>query len=436
MAFFTRFALFSVLSACLLSAGLNAQHRCGLDHYVQHQREHNPAYFEAYRRVLASWKAAGTERGGGGVYVLPVVFHVVYHEDDQNVPDSVIYSQLEVLNEDYRRLNADAVNTRDAFLPVAADCEIEFQLAQTDPDGNPTTGITHTYTEQTGFSLDLFGTTNTLDAVKDSEQGGVDAWDTDHYINIWVCNIEPTFFGQIFGLAYPPAGLDNWPAGSSAPSPELEGVIVHYTTVGRNNPFAGADDVNDNDMGRTCTHELGHYLGLRHTWGDELFFDVCSEDDGIGDTPLCGSGDQYACDYTANSCDEGTGDLPDQLENYMDYTRDECYNMFTQEQKSLMRYVIEMLRPTLLEGVGLKEPCYDGSISVRPNPASDWITCNFGKSPMRHSVLIYDMSGKCVKTVQQADANTRIYTGDLPPGLYAVTLGDSRHTLRVVIQRP
>src|SRR6185436_13006396 len=105
-------------------------------------------------------------------------------------------------------------------------------------------------------------------------------------------------------------------------------------TAGRNNPHADDDGTEFNNMGRTLTHEMGHYLGLRHIWGDELFEDNCSLDDGIDDTPNCGSGDQYSCDYEANTCESSLpDDMPDMLENYMDYTKDHCYNMFTQDQK-------------------------------------------------------------------------------------------------------
>jgi hypothetical protein len=357
----------------LFSAELNGQHTtvvCGFDHFIKMKKLHDPNYYEGYKRLFENCKTKEGNRGGG-VYTLPVVFHIVYNSADQQIADSVVYSQMEVLNEDYRRLNADAVNTRDIFLPVAADCEINFVLASVDPAGNPTTGITHNYTPRTEFELDLFASNNTLDEVKHNITDGVDAWDPSHYINIWVCNITTNFAGaQIFGMSYPPAGLDNWPTGSSPEDLSDEGIIVHYTTVGRNNPFEAADNVSDNNLGRTLTHEMGHYLGLRHTWGDELFTGICSEDDGIDDTPLCGSGDQYLCDYTANTCDDGTAtDQPDMLENYMDYTTDACFNMFTQGQKSLMRFVIEELRNTLLENVGVPENQKTSiNFPIWPNP--------------------------------------------------------------------
>ena len=108
-----------------------------------------------------------------------IVVHVVYYNSTENISTAQVQSQIDILNEDFRRLNADAVNTPAAFQSVAADCEIEFCLATTDPNGNSTTGITRTSTSQSSFG--------TNDGVKYSSSGGIDAWNTSEYMNIWVC---------------------------------------------------------------------------------------------------------------------------------------------------------------------------------------------------------------------------------------------------------
>ena len=116
------------------------------------------------------------------IITIPVVVHVVYYNSTENISTAQVQSQIDILNEDFRRLNADAANTPFAFQSVAADCEIEFCLATTDPNGNSTTGITRTSTSQPSFS--------TNDGVKYSSSGGIDAWNTSEYLNIWVCDIK------------------------------------------------------------------------------------------------------------------------------------------------------------------------------------------------------------------------------------------------------
>lgn len=390
--------------------------KCGYDHFITMKKHHDPHWFGLNQQMFEACK---NNRGGGtgGVYTLPVVFHVLYNNDSQNIPDSVIYSQLDVLNEDYRRLNADAVNTREIFLPVAADCEIQFALATVDPQGNPTTGIEHIMTDRTEFTLEIFSTVNTLDEVKHTSTGGADAWDTEHYINIWICNVTTDFPGaQIFGMSYPPGGLDNWPANSNAPTAEDDGIVIHYTTVGRNNPVSEDDGTDLNDLGRTLSHEMGHYLGLRHTWGDEFFGDVCSEDDGIDDTPLCGSGDQFECDLTANTCDDGTlNDQPDMIENYMDYNQDACYNMFTEGQKTWMRYALEELRSGLLQPLDIRTIHTMEKITW-PNPTSDALFVN---SQLRGSdYTIYNAAGQMIE--RGNIRSNSLSVADLQSGLYFI----------------
>ncbi len=408
---------------------------CGYEHFIKMQNLHNPEYVRRQETILEESKRSGQNRGGG-VYTLPVVFHVLYNSENQNTPDSVVLSQLEVLNEDYRRLNADAINTREIFQPVAADMDIEFALATVDPEGNPTSGIIHTYTDRENFEVDIFSQTMTLDEVKHTADGGEDAWDPSHYINIWICNITVNFPAQIFGYAYPPAGLENWPAGSEAPDISNEGVVIHYTTVGRNNPYADEDNTSDNNLGRALTHEMGHYLGLRHTWGDEFFADICSEEDGIDDTPICGSGDQYVCDFGANTCDDGTqNDQPDMLENFMDYTKDECYNMFTEGQKSLMRYVIEEIRYELLENVAIVEKSGIKETSrAWPNPAHNKISFLLPGKFGSYNYEIRNILGERMENGQSAMSSLDV--SSYPSGIYILSIRQdgNQSTIRFVVK--
>ncbi|MDP6570363.1 MAG: hypothetical protein QGF57_03895, partial [Candidatus Marinimicrobia bacterium] len=265
---------------------------CGYDEVIEHIESVKPGIKASSDFIYELAKRHATEQPQRDiVYEIPVVFHIIYNNDAQNLPDYVIESQIEVLNEDFRRLNANASETRPEFLPVAADAEIEFVLATEDPEGNPANGITRTYTSQSGFPYidfaDIFTGNITLDNVKKSSEGGKDAWDTSRYLNIWVCNIEESFLGQVLGFAYPPTNVNevlqnvdldsvpDWPTEGFTTDEDLQGVVLHYPIVGRNNPSHGDDGISGNEMGRACVHEVGHYLGLRHIWGDPLFGDGC-----------------------------------------------------------------------------------------------------------------------------------------------------------------
>lgn len=328
---------------------------CYTDEYVHYLNQQHPGFKQAMQDQFNQAKAHANSKAvhrstqataPDTIYRIPVVFHVVYKTAQENVHDSLLYSQIRVLNEDYRRLNSDTSNTRAIFKNRAADIGVEFYLATIDPNGNLTTGITRTATTAS-FGGGFIPNPNDLDKVKSSAQGGKDAWDTDKYLNIWVCNTG----GSILGLAYPPTAAPNWPSGSTA-SQDKWGVVLSYEVVGYQNPRA-VGQLSIANRGRTAVHEVGHYLGLRHIWGDAGFFGSVdcdlTKDDGFDDTPHMGSNSQQTgCNFTKNTCTNGeTPDEPDMVENYMDYSTESCQNMFTQQQANLMRSMIVIGRPHL-----------------------------------------------------------------------------------------
>lgn len=244
----------------------------------------------------------------GGVITIPVVFHVVYKTAEQNIPDARLFEQIDILNEDFRRLNADAADTPDDFAAVAADCEIEFCLAQVAPDGAPTTGIIRVATDVGSFGVD--------DNVKFDADGGSDAWPADTYLNLWVCNLG----AFLLGYAQFPGGPD-----------ATDGVVLHYLHVG-NSP-AGYPY----HLGRTATHEVGHWLNLYHVWGDDT---NCSGTDLVGDTENQ-KVETYGCPAFPKT-DICSPDAPGiMFMNYMDYTDDACMNMFTEGQKARIQALFE-----------------------------------------------------------------------------------------------
>jgi hypothetical protein len=200
--------------------------------------------------------------------------HVLYSNSEQNITDDQIKSQIEVLNEDYRRLNADKTNTPSAFSNVAADVNIDFFLACVDPIGNSTNGITRTQTNVNPFSRvrNTEGTDEIATKIKYTSLGGCDAWPRDRYLNIWVCN-----------LASPLLGYTQFPGIGTAAT---DGVVIKYNAFGRR----GKLDATYN-KGRTTTHEIGHWLNLVHIWGDDdngngiCTSSECTGSDNVDDTP-------------------------------------------------------------------------------------------------------------------------------------------------------
>ena len=330
-----------IVSLVALCAQSFAQVRnCGAMEYLEQQIQNNPERALRLQSIERHTEHVlqNPQRAVTGTIVIPTVVHIVYRNSSQNITDAQVQSQIAVLNEDFRRLNADAANTPSVFLGVAADAEIQFCLASVDPSGNPTTGITRTASTRTS----AFGTN---DAVKFASSGGKDAWPAGNYLNLWVCEIG----GGILGYA-------QFPGGSAA----TDGVVNDYRYFGR-----GGSALSPFDLGRTATHEVGHWLNLRHIWGDGN----CNVDDFVSDTPTAGAANYTGSPCTfpgPNSCNQGTGDLPDMFQNYMDYSDDGCMNLYTQGQKTRMRALFEPggFRASLLSsngcGQGATPTCSDG----------------------------------------------------------------------------
>ncbi|GAA1741953.1 hypothetical protein GCM10009809_41840 [Isoptericola hypogeus] len=272
----------------------------------------NRARIETRMRQLRM--AGGTAERFSGVARVPVVVHVVWNTAAQNVSDAQIASQIDVLNADFRATNPDVSTVPGPFQPLVADSRIEFFLATTGPDGAPTDGVTRTQTATVAFTDD--------DAVKADATGGADAWPADRYLNVWVCPLD-----GFLGYAQFPGG----PA-------DTDGVVITTTGFGTTGtatpPF---------DLGRTATHEIGHYLDLFHIWGDDGT--GCSGTDEVADTPNQGGPNFGAPGFPTVSCSNGPdGDL---FVNYMDYVDDAAMVMFTHGQAARMEACLDAVRPTL-----------------------------------------------------------------------------------------
>jgi hypothetical protein len=331
---------------------------------------------------------------------IPVVIHVLYNNAAQNISDAQIQSQLKVLNDDFRRRNSDTVNTPDRFKSFAADVAIEFVLATADPKGRATSGIVRKKTSVLDWGLD--------DKIKFSAQGGDDAWDAKSYLNIWVGNMR-----KVLGYSSVP--------GSAI---EKDGVVITANAFGTINTIAPYH------LGRTAVHEVGHWLGLKHIWGDA----ACG-DDGIQDTPQQSSYTTGCPTGFRSSCNNGS--LGDMYMNYMDFTNDACLNLFTEGQKNAMRSLFaaggprvsilaskslneSWLEEILLPVVEVKEPIV---ISTYPNPAVNEVTINFAgdNSWIGKELRIVSSNGFTVLNLEVTSTVQKINTTSLKPGVYMIS---------------
>jgi hypothetical protein len=287
-------------------------------------------FTQNYVERVTNKKSNGTQTKVTGVITIPVVVHVVYNTAAQNISDAIVQSQIDVLNADFRRTNADRTNTPSAFAGVASDFEIQFALATRDPQGNATNGIVRKSTTKTYFEYG--GSDSQGVHVKQSSQGGSDAWDTRSYLNMWVCNFGGTS-SSLLGYATFPTDAGTF----------KDGVVMGYKYFGVNPSLGGVFG-----YGRTATHEVGHWLNLRHIWGDAN----CGNDF-VADTPTQQTSNGGCPTFPKVSCSNGANG--DMFMNYMDYTNDQCMNMFTAGQKARARALFDVggARVSLLSSNGL-----------------------------------------------------------------------------------
>ncbi|MCL4130970.1 UNVERIFIED_CONTAM: hypothetical protein GTU68_023301 [Idotea baltica] len=349
-----------------------------------------------------------SKKGKGATIQLPVVVHVLHNQEDgtirnENISDAQIFSQIERINTDFAGTNDDIGNVPNQFKDFIADGDVfQFCLAQTDPEGNLTTGITRTFTEKTNFSF-------FADDAKKANRGGKDPWPNCEYINFWV--VPGIDGGSTLGYASFPQGPD-----------AEDGIVIGNTFFGDDTGTSIPAIAGPYYKGRTATHELGHYFNLYHIWGDDCNGASCSctGSDRVSDTPNQ-AGDSSGCPVNASSCDSN-----DMTVNYMDYSNDRCLLMFTQGQSDRMSAVIESSRSCLVEAAkrSCAPPCKATEITLEvPENKSicfegknDKITFNTSLSDSYFSVFVVtDETTGIIKTINYTGINN---FANYEPGTY------------------
>lgn len=393
-----------IIIFCILTytPRLGAQKNCTAHSYQQQRINENSSLAEKVSIIESFVRQQTANNVLGRIEELtiriPVVIHNLYHHPSEKLTDAQVNSQIAALNACFRRRNADTTRTPAYFRPLAADCNIEFYLAISDPKRRATTGIIRKYTPVKSWEAD--------DKMKFSAEMGNDAWDPGSYLNIWVCNLN-----RVAGYASVPGDI-----------PAKDGIVIGLGAFGTINTLSGYD------MGKTAVHEIGHWLGLKHLWGDQY----CG-DDGVDDTPRQ-AGFNIECPNVINiTC--GNGPNGDMYMNYMDLTSDGCMNLFTQGQKARMRALFDPGGPrhSLLFSNGLTPPLISEipipeedpkwlQSQLYPNPAGNFITIDLSYDSrwIGKTIKVINLQGQAVMVVPITAKIQRIDISILQSGVYVL----------------
>jgi hypothetical protein len=343
---------------------------------------------------------------------ISVVFHVVYNTSQQNIPDSCLQHQLDVLNEDFNAVNADIWKVPAAWVPLIGSMNVNFVLATVDPQGNATTGIERRQYPTTSW------TTN--DNVKFFATGGLDAWPDTSYLNIWVCNLSG-------GLP----GYTQFPGGPAA----TDGVVLNWQFTGRGS-YAQAPF----NLGRVGTHEVGHWFGLLHF---TAYSNCAFDQDNIPDTPTYSHQGIYGGFTTfqviTDACNPSAPGV--MWMNYMTYVNDSSMHFFTQDQVDTMTWVMNNMRFGNSPSSVADAPAQQKIVRIFPSPSSSGLftlTRSIANAPA--TITVYNLPGEIVArsfTLAAAEKTFALDLSTLPNGCYIVTVMQNgiQETERVIIAR-
>jgi hypothetical protein len=371
--------------------------------------------YNSWYNQIADIASRQTNRDNRTTLTIPVVVHIVWNGSDENIAQYYVTEQIRVLNETFKRSNSDTSNMRSVFQPIAGNPNIEFYLVSTE----------RVQTNAT-FTLNNF---TLYDDVKHLSSGGSNALNTTSFLNIWVAKLQPDqqSGGVILGYAYPPAGAPNWGNASSAFDPTDDGIVIDYRAFKTFGSY-----LNSPMRGKTTVHEVGHYLGLRHIWGDGN----CSQDDGLADTPAAGSQTPQNCDVLRNTCNQGTGDMPDMVENFMDYSSETCQNSFTKDQSNMMRTVLQNYRSGLLLSASVDE-LDNHAVSLYPNPSNGIVNYTLNNNLIGASIItLYTVSGIVVEKYYVNNKIGSVDLSSLDNGVYIFSLNNQNKVFnkRIVLK--
>jgi len=411
-----------ILSICILyltflffnSSILIAQvpeFQCGTTEYMNQILKNNPELKDKinyHEQLLKEKLNSGFFQDTLGIITIPVVVHIVYNTDEQNLPDIRVFEQIEMLNRDFSGLRTQSMGAFSDSLK--ANTGIQFCLARKAPDGYPTNGIERRFTTDTAFGFN--------NAVKFYKYGGLDAWDPSKYLNIWVCNLN---IGGSGGYSQFPGIGNN----------ETFGAVIYYIYFGG----TGARPIYN--MGGMTTHELGHCFNLHHIWGDDN--GTCEGTDYCADTPnQANATTKFHSGILTDYCSPISPGI--MYMNFMDYSYDSVYANFTPDQTARMRACFDadigplyslLSSDACIPPTGIEtENNFQKKIIISPNPANDYIEI----SGVSGEVKIFDILGREVWRGKVFE-NSKIDVSEFVDGVYILITSDRLQSANFLIMK-
>ena len=410
----------------LVSQILTAQNikKCNTTFLVNKEIELNKEYLENREKIIKEnklWIDQNNNNKASSM-IIPIVVHVIYRTNHANIgsgtniSDARILDAIRILNEDYSKTNPEFPNPpRNTFLSYSGNPNLEFCLATIDPDGNPTNGITRTASTKTNFDPN-----NEANDMKRDNTGGKDGWDPSEYLNIWICDLAVSASGGMtLGYAYLP-GLPSW-------QDWKDGLVVDFQWFGTIQGASGDS--------RTATHEIGHYLGLNHTFCESQSGGCCDNDNNnVDDTPATdgvywGSVNNTTNNNTCNDLSYGfNSDLLDMDENYMSYSQNTW--MFSNSQVNVMNATLFGYRSSLINSnvtsncsgiIGLNN-LQNNQIKIYPNPTKGRIFIQNLIKTTNNSIIIKNILGKTILTCESRESLVSLDISQLENGVYFIEI--------------
>ena len=361
--------------------------RCGTTEYENYLQEKHPkrmknSQFESWIAPLIQNQASMRTSQTNAIITIPIVVHVIYNGQAvgtaPNISDVQVESQITVLNQDFRKTGPGS-NTN----PVGADTEIQFVLAKQDPNGNPTNGI-----DRVSLCKDSWTNSDIETILKPNT-----IWDPTQYLNLWTVELDDN---KLLGYAQFPEGSGLIGLSGAGGTAATDGVVIRYNAFGSG---IGPSYIlkSPYNRGRTTTHEIGHWLGLIHIWGEGS--SCTSNTDHCADTPTA-KDPNYGCPTGMDSCTSRSE--VDMIENYMDYTDDSCMNIFTQNQKTRMNTVMtnSPRRSSLkTSNKGNAIPLFANDAEVKFEYSCPPITCSTSVNQITQKIIIYNRGSATLTSV-------------------------------------